>query len=80
MRLPVLIVRDCEFIREQLLGKREKPEDRKWSLLGQSFGGFCIITYLSFFPGSLKEVLITGGLAPLVDHPDAVYEALIRTY
>lgn len=37
------IVRDCEFVREKLLGK-----EGKWSLAGQSFGGFCIVSYLSF--------------------------------
>jgi len=47
--------------------------------LGQSFGGFCAITYLSFHPEGLKEVFITGGLAPLLDHPDVVYERLIHT-
>ncbi|CAA7260406.1 unnamed protein product [Cyclocybe aegerita] len=72
------IVRDCEFIRNELLGHKESPEDRKWSLMGQSFGGFCIITYLSFFSAGLKEVFMTGGLAPLVDQPDAVYEALAK--
>ncbi|KDR75490.1 hypothetical protein GALMADRAFT_68416, partial [Galerina marginata CBS 339.88] len=70
------IVRDCEFIRKALLGNRESPEDQKWTLMGQSFGGFCAITYLSFYPWGIKEVFITGGLAPLVDQPDVVYEAL----
>ena len=34
-------------------------------MLGQSFGGFCAVTYLSFAPHGLKEALITGGLPPL---------------
>lgn len=38
------IVRDCELIRKQLT---VKAKDRKLSLIGQSFGGFCITTYLS---------------------------------
>ncbi|TFK74655.1 alpha/beta-hydrolase [Pluteus cervinus] len=71
------IVRDCELIREQLLGHKEKPEDRKWTLMGQSFGGFCAITYLSFFSEGVQEVFLTGGLAPLVDDPDPVYKALV---
>ena len=62
------IVRDCELIRRQLLG-----ENARWSVLGQSYGGFCTMTYLSFFPDSLKEAFITGGLAPLTDHPDVYY-------
>lgn len=72
------IVKDCEVIRKELLGSQESPEDRKWTLMGQSFGGFCCITYLSFHSEGIKEVFITGGLAPLVDQPDEVYEALTR--
>lgn len=48
--------------------------------MGQSFGGFCAISYLSFHSEGLKEVFLTGGLAPLVNDPDTVYEALIRKY
>jgi pimeloyl-ACP methyl ester carboxylesterase len=72
------IVKDCEAIRKILVGHKEKPEDRKWTILGQSFGGFCAINYLSYYSEGLKEVFLTGGLAPLVDHPDPVYEALIK--
>lgn len=74
------VVKDCEFIRQALLGDKEKAEDRKWTIMGQSFGGFCALTYLSFFSEGLKEVFLTGGLAPLVDSPDTVYEALISVY
>ncbi|KAK9380980.1 Alpha/Beta hydrolase protein [Kockiozyma suomiensis] len=69
------IVNDCEEIRKILL---KDAVDKKWSLLGQSFGGFCCTTYLSFYPASLKDVLITGGLPPLVNNPDPVYEALYK--
>ncbi|KAF7362341.1 Alpha/beta-hydrolase [Mycena venus] len=71
------IVKDCEEIRKALLGDKPDPEDKKWTVLGQSFGGFCAITYLSFFPSALKEVFLTGGLAPLDKSPDRVYTALI---
>ncbi len=74
------IVKDCEAIRKTLLGHKPNPEDRKWTILGQSFGGFCAITYLSFHSEGLKEVFTTGGLAPLVDHPDSVYAATVREY
>jgi len=67
------IVRDAEWIRRALLG-----EERRWTLLGQSYGGFCITTYLSLAPHALDAVLITGGLPPLVDDPDAVYRATYR--
>jgi pimeloyl-ACP methyl ester carboxylesterase len=64
------IVRDAEWIR------RELGVDR-WSVLGQSFGGFCVTTYLSLAPDGLREALITGGLPPL-DH--AVDEYYPYTY
>ncbi|MFB9177762.1 alpha/beta fold hydrolase [Dactylosporangium sucinum] len=63
------IVRDAELVRRQLLG------DRPWSLLGQSFGGFCAMTYLSLAPEGLAEVMIAGGLPSLTAHPDQVYRA-----
>lgn len=62
------IVADAELIRGTLAGA-------PWSIYGQSFGGFCALTYLSFAPEGLREVLITGGLAPLQGHPDRVYRA-----
>src|SRR5215210_7111367 len=64
------IVRDAELVRRRLLG-----EDARWSILGQSFGGFCAVTYLSFAPGGLREAFITGGLPPLDGHADDVYRA-----
>lgn len=40
------IVRDCEAVRKYLT--TDYPEEyQKWSVLGQSFGGFCATTYLS---------------------------------
>ncbi|TFK45074.1 alpha/beta-hydrolase [Crucibulum laeve] len=71
------IVNDCEAIRKILLGNRKDPEERKWTLVGQSFGGFCAINYLSFHSQGVKEVFLTGGLAPLVNSPDLVYEAIV---
>jgi pimeloyl-ACP methyl ester carboxylesterase len=64
------IVRDCEAVRRRLLG-----DDEPWTVLGQSFGGFCAVTYLSFAPQALSEVLITGGLPGLRTTPVEVYRA-----
>ncbi len=47
----------------------------RWSVLGQSFGGFCVTTYLSLAPEGLREAFITGGLPPIHHHPDDVYRA-----
>jgi pimeloyl-ACP methyl ester carboxylesterase len=65
------IVRDAELIRGRLGVTR-------WSVLGQSFGGFCALTYLSQAPQSLTAVYITGGVPPLGRHPDEVYTATFR--
>jgi pimeloyl-ACP methyl ester carboxylesterase len=64
------IVRDAELIRQQLVGA-----DKPWSVLGQSYGGFCAVTYLSLAPEGLKEVYLTGGLPPLAVSVDDVYRA-----
>ncbi|RNF82110.1 alpha/beta fold hydrolase [Streptomyces botrytidirepellens] len=63
------IVRDCELIRPRLTG------GRPWTVLGQSFGGFCAVTYLSYAPEGLDTVLITGGLPGLGIGADEVYRA-----
>lgn len=60
------IVKDAEALRQHL-------GIRSWSLLGQSYGGFCALSYLSMAPDSLDRALITGGLAPLTGHADQVY-------
>lgn len=62
------IVADAELIRSAL-------GSGPWSIYGQSYGGFCALTYLSFAPEGLKEALITGGLAPLWGPADRVYQA-----
>ncbi|CAN8254024.1 unnamed protein product [Cochlearia groenlandica] len=66
------IVKDSEFIRVRLV-----PNADPWTILGQSFGGFCAVTYLSFAPEGLKQVLITGGIPPIgkACTADDVYEA-----
>jgi pimeloyl-ACP methyl ester carboxylesterase len=65
------IVRDAEHIRAHLGIER-------WSVLGQSFGGFTAMTYLSFAPGGLREAFITGGLAPIGRPVDQIYGATYR--
>jgi pimeloyl-ACP methyl ester carboxylesterase len=65
------IVRDAELIRQEL------GVDR-WSVLGQSFGGFCSMTYLSIAPEGLREAFLTGGLSPIGRPVDDVYAATYR--
>ena len=66
------IVRDAEYVREVLI------KNKKWSVLGQSFGGFCATHYLSFYSNSLEKVFITGGLPPLNAHPDDIYRSTYK--
>ena len=60
------IVHDAEAVRRALGAER-------WSVLGQSFGGFCTLTYLSLFPEAVAEALFTGGLPAPGWHIDEVY-------
>jgi pimeloyl-ACP methyl ester carboxylesterase len=60
------IVRDAEHIRRAL-------DIDRWSVLGQSFGGLCVTTYLSFAPEGLREAFITGGLPAIGRPADEVY-------
>lgn len=62
------IVNDAELLRHRLGVQR-------WSVLGQSFGGFCALHYLSAYPESLDAAYFTGGLPPVERHPDEVYRA-----
>ncbi|MEW1830801.1 alpha/beta fold hydrolase [Streptomyces sp. NPDC088196] len=63
------IVRDCETIRPALTG------GAPWTVLGQSFGGFCTVNYLSTAPEGLRAAILTGGLPSLDAHADDVYRA-----
>lgn len=63
------IVRDCELIRREVTG------GAPWTVLGQSFGGFCTVNYLSTAPEGLSAAVITGGLPSLDAHADDVYRA-----
>jgi pimeloyl-ACP methyl ester carboxylesterase len=67
------IIQDAEWIRRELLGLHER-----WSVLGQSYGGFCITHYLSVAPDALKEAIITGGLPAIHRSIDDVYRATYR--
>jgi pimeloyl-ACP methyl ester carboxylesterase len=61
------IVADAELIRPQVTG------GAPWAVLGQSFGGFCTVTYLSQAPGGVSEAFLTGGLPGLTATADDVY-------
>ncbi|WP_406509772.1 alpha/beta fold hydrolase [Streptomyces sp. NBC_00212] len=65
------IVADAELIR------RELCDGEPWETLGQSYGGFITLTYLSQAPEGLRACYVTGGLPGLAATADDVYA---RTY
>jgi pimeloyl-ACP methyl ester carboxylesterase len=68
------IVLDCELVRRELCGP-----DQPWTVLGQSFGGFCTVTYLSFAPHGMAAALLTGGLPGLDAQAEDVYRLTYAT-
>ncbi len=65
------IVHDCEMLRDRVAG------GRPWETLGQSYGGWVTMTYLSVAPEGLDACYVTGGLPGLTATADDVYA---RTY
>jgi proline iminopeptidase len=65
------IVADHEHVRRTVYG------GRRWSTLGQSYGGFLTMTYLSTAPEGLSSCRVTGGLPGLEPSAAEVYR---RTY
>ncbi|KAJ4268379.1 hypothetical protein NW762_002442 [Fusarium torreyae] len=70
-------VRDCEAVRKCLTASWPASK-QPWSIFGQSYGGFISLSYLSMHPEGLREVFLTGGLAPVGKKPDQVYETTFR--
>lgn len=66
------IVRDCEIARKSVAG------NQPWTVLGQSYGGFCSTTYLSLAPEGLSGVINTGGIPPITSDTDEVYRATYK--
>jgi pimeloyl-ACP methyl ester carboxylesterase len=60
------VVADVELIRQEM------GVDR-WSVLGQSFGGFCVTHYLSSAPHGLREAFLAGGLPAFQTPVSEVY-------
>jgi len=61
------IVRDAEHLRKTVFG------GAKWETLGQSYGGFITMSYLSFAPEGLSACYVAGGLPGLNTKADEVY-------
>lgn len=61
------IVRDVEHLRRTVFGARS------WVTLGQSYGGFLTLAYLSAFPEGLAASFTTGGIPHVPVDPTEVY-------
>ena len=82
------IVRDAEWIREALTNPFPYVDDdgndaaavngpQPWGgALGQSFGGFCLMTYLSSIQNPPELMYFTGGIAPMNTPVREVYDRL----
>ncbi|RCW95355.1 alpha/beta fold hydrolase [Marinomonas foliarum] len=62
------IVADCEHLRKTVYG------GRLFETLGQSYGGFITLAYLSQAPEGLAACYVTGGLAGLEESAKEVYQ------
>ncbi|KAA8817288.1 alpha/beta fold hydrolase [Bifidobacterium callitrichos] len=62
------IVRDFEHLRRTEFG------GRKWVTMGQSYGGFLTLTYLSLFPEGINASFTTGGIPHVPADATEVYE------
>jgi len=61
------IVADAEHVRATVYG------GRRWSSLGQSYGGFLTLAYLSRHPEALTACYVTGGLPGIDATAEEVY-------
>ncbi|KAL3945135.1 MAG: hypothetical protein SGBAC_000803 [Bacillariaceae sp.] len=75
------IVKDAEAIKEALLVPLEpgspEPGPRPYGCaIGQSFGGFCMMSYLSLIDHPPTICLLTGGIAPMLTPAFEAYSSL----
>lgn len=61
------IVRDLEHLRVHELG------GARWVTLGQSYGGFLTLAYLTAFPGAARASFVCGGIPHVPASADEVY-------
>jgi dienelactone hydrolase len=57
-------VADAEVVRKALVPRNATTQEGKWSILGQSFGGFCALTYLSHAPQGECKLMMHHYMQP----------------
>lgn len=65
------VVEDAEAVRRAVVGAAP------WATLGQSYGGFLTLTYLSRHPEALTACYVTGGLPGLTNDAEEVYRRTV---
>lgn len=70
-------VRDLEAVR-QCMHEGLSGEQAKWSIIGQSYGGFVCLSYLSMHPEGLREAFLTGGLAGIGQSAENIYKTTFK--
>ncbi|WP_221586016.1 alpha/beta fold hydrolase [Microbacterium sp. G2-8] len=61
------IIADAEHIRREIFG------GVRWQTLGQSYGGFLTLSYLSFAPDALEASYVTGGITSIDPSLNDIY-------
>jgi pimeloyl-ACP methyl ester carboxylesterase len=61
------IIKDFDHLRSEIYG------GQRWTTLGQSYGGFLTLTYLSYFPEALNAAFIAGGVPGIPASAPDVY-------
>ena len=61
------IIADAEHIRREVYG------GARWQTLGQSYGGFLTLSYLSFAPEALSACYVTGGITSITPNAEDIY-------
>ena len=77
------ILKEKRKVREERMASRGGPTDKiaggkRLTLIGQSFGGFCMLRYLSAYPDAIERCLFTCGLAPVGKPVEEVYRATFK--
>lgn len=62
------IVKDCEYIRKC------RYQSQQFYTLGQSYGGFVTLSYLSYAPQALAGCFVAGGLAGIDASAEQIYQ------
>ncbi|RCK68796.1 alpha/beta fold hydrolase [Desertihabitans brevis] len=65
------VVADAELVRQQVYG------GRRWATIGQSYGGFLTLTYLSTAPQALAACYVTGGIPGVPPEAAEVYRRTV---